>query len=91
MLDEVDPGTSGGSATSQTTAQEAFDATSPRTWQLTLTQPQRVYFGVEDDGVLDNQGGLSLAISAPEPGTLISLATGAALLVLLDRRRQGSR
>ncbi len=83
VVGEVDAGLSGGDATPQATAQIAFDGTSPRSWQLTLSTPQRVYFGIEDSAVLDNQGGVSIAL--PEPGSTASIAAGLGLLIALAR------
>ena len=85
---EIDPGFSGGDSTPRSTAEDAFDQTSPVYWELTLSAPQRVYLGVEDDAVLDNGGGVSLVIYAPEPAGGALLAFGALSLAALHGRRR---
>lgn len=83
---EIDPGVTGGSSVGETSAQAAFDGTAIKQEKLVLTADQRVYFSVVDaPPVLDNQGGVSIAL--PEPGGAATLLTGAGLLHLLHGRR----
>lgn len=86
---ELDPGTSGGSSVGEASAEAAFDGTTPKSIVLTVPQDQRFYFSVVDaPPVLDNLGGVSLSIAAPEPG--FGLALGLAGLELLRRARRRS-
>lgn len=72
----------------ETSMQLAFDGTTDKTVSFTLPAAERVYFAIEDGAVLDNQGGVSLVLTAPEPGPGVMLGTTIALLGALARRRR---
>lgn len=87
---EVDGSVIGGFATGSPTPEQAFDDTVIKTQEFSLTVDQRVTFKLVDDAALDNRGGVSIWL-LPEPGAVVSLVAGLALLGLLQRLRQGAR
>jgi hypothetical protein len=91
IVGETSPSTGGGIPLAETSMQAAFDNTTTKTISFTLTAAERVYFGIEDGAVLDNQGGVSLRIAVPEPGLVTTLMSGIALLAAIARRRSRSQ
>lgn len=82
----VDPGFSFGLPVGEASAQAAFDATTDRDTTLTLSQPQRVYFSLDDAPALDNRGGVSIRI-VPEPSGGVACVAGLMALAAMARRR----
>ncbi len=71
--------------------QDAFDNTTVKTLSFSLPSAERVYFGIEDGAVLDNQGGVSLRLEVPEPGLGAMIVPGIALLSVFGPRRSIDR
>jgi hypothetical protein len=82
--------TGGGIPLGEVSGQAAFDATANKTISFNLATDQQIYIGIEDDLVLDNQGGVSLLLTVPEPGVPVGLLAGVGLLALLGRRRRSA-
>jgi hypothetical protein len=62
--------------------------------QFYLPQDTTLYYFINDINSIDNLGSITLALQAapvPEPGTLLLLGSGAALLAVMRRRRSGKR
>lgn len=84
--------TGGGLPLGEPSMQLAFDNTTVKTLAFSLPSAERVYFGIDEDGaVLDNQGGVSLRLEAPEPGLPLMLGCAIAWLGAMARCREVGR
>lgn len=69
------------------TAARSFGASGQYSLSFTLASPANASFFIYDDFLGDNRGGISLALSVPEPGTWALLIAGFGVIGGAMRRR----